>query len=64
MRKQPFKRIGIVLIIGSCIGSCVLNHHYGWNMVAQSTPEAIADLTHVLIALVGAVLYTIGASND
>ena len=63
-KRNPFKRVGGGLIFGACLGSLVANSHYGWNMVPLSTPEALSDLSHILIALVGAVLFTIGASDD
>ena len=60
MKSKPFKQVGFALFVGSCIGSVLANQNYGWNAFAQSAEEAINDISHLLVALTGVVLMTIG----
>ena len=60
MNPKPLLSNGIMLMILSVILGWIATASYGYNFVAQTVPEALTDLTVVIMFLTGLVLSTIG----
>jgi hypothetical protein len=62
MKRNSLVINGRVLLVLGVILTIVTTKAYGNNFVAQTVPEALTDLAHVIVALTGYVMVTVGKS--